>query len=215
MNKLFTVIYYTSNREDEVFEKKIRDRLWKAKGDLPLVSVSQKPIDFGTNVCIGEVGACEDNLFRQILIAAEVAKTPFVISTEADCLYPPDYFTFFTPPKLNDIYFINNVWMFYPHKKEFLFKGCSDCAQYAGREYLIQLLRSGMKGRPVWKQGEPKAIVYKRHSKKIVPFDLPIINIKTGHGMRPKTQVSSVQSYPESLPYFGSAVDLKKELFNV
>ena len=44
-----TVLYYTSNREGENFEIKVREIILENKGDLPLISVSQKPIDFGKN----------------------------------------------------------------------------------------------------------------------------------------------------------------------
>jgi len=48
MNK--TILYYTSNHEDPVFEQKIIDSLLENCGNLPIVSVSQKPIKLGQNV---------------------------------------------------------------------------------------------------------------------------------------------------------------------
>ena len=65
---LFTIIYYTSNKEDEAFEGKTRKKLLEVCGDIPIISVSQKPIDFGKNICVGDVGACDANLYRQIQI---------------------------------------------------------------------------------------------------------------------------------------------------
>ncbi|KKT37762.1 MAG: hypothetical protein UW26_C0025G0001, partial [Candidatus Collierbacteria bacterium GW2011_GWF1_44_12] len=53
MKNQVTVLYYTSNREDEKFETRIRKNLLKNCGDLPIVSVSQKPIDLGRNICVG------------------------------------------------------------------------------------------------------------------------------------------------------------------
>ena len=41
-----TIIYYTSNREDPSFEEKIRANILKEKGDILVISVSQKPINF-------------------------------------------------------------------------------------------------------------------------------------------------------------------------
>ena len=49
-----TIIYYTSNRKGERFEKKIRDNILNVCDGMPIVSVSQKPIDFGKNICVGE-----------------------------------------------------------------------------------------------------------------------------------------------------------------
>src|SRR3990167_9323101 len=111
MNGLFTIVYYTSNREDEAFEKKIRDNLLKVCGDIPIISVSHKPIDLGINICVGVQETCNYNLFRQIQTGCKLATTPFIISAEADCLYPPDYFQFI-PPEPNKCYKCTNVYVF-------------------------------------------------------------------------------------------------------
>jgi hypothetical protein len=47
--EMVTILYYTSNREDESFEKKIQENILK-QTDLPIISVSQKPINFGKNI---------------------------------------------------------------------------------------------------------------------------------------------------------------------
>lgn len=60
-----TVLYYTSNREGENFEGRVREIILKNKGNLPLISVSQKPIDFGKNIVVGDHGASGFNMFRQ------------------------------------------------------------------------------------------------------------------------------------------------------
>ena len=46
------IIYYTSSREDPKFEKMVQDNILSVT-DLPIISVSQKPIDFGKNICVG------------------------------------------------------------------------------------------------------------------------------------------------------------------
>ena len=51
-----TMIYYTANTEDPALENNVRNFLVKQANGIPIVSVSQKPIDFGTNICVGEVG---------------------------------------------------------------------------------------------------------------------------------------------------------------
>ena len=62
-----TIIYYTSNQEGSLFEEKIRENILKHKGNLPIISVSQKPMGFGKNICVGDVGHSYLNEFRQIL----------------------------------------------------------------------------------------------------------------------------------------------------
>lgn len=75
---------------------------------MPLVSISQYPMDFGENHII-----CEERsvltMFKQIVIGLKELCTDFVFMLEHDVLYHPSHFDF-TPPK-NDIYYFNtNVW---------------------------------------------------------------------------------------------------------
>ena len=90
-----TIIYYTSNYLDEtnpVFLKHTQDILLKAAGDLPIISVSQKPINFGLNHCIGDIGRSHLNIYRQILIGCINAKTKYVALAEDDILYSKEHF---------------------------------------------------------------------------------------------------------------------------
>lgn len=90
-----TIIYYTSNREKPEFETKIQKNLFSVIGDTPLISISQQPIDFGENICVGNVGTSDHNIYRQIQLECLKAKTKYVCTAKADCLYPPtEYFNF-------------------------------------------------------------------------------------------------------------------------
>jgi len=97
------VIYISSNREKPEFEEKIIKDMLSKKGDLPVFSVSQKPMDLGTNKCVGDVGTSGFNFCRQLEMVIEMADVDYVVSCEADCLYSPDYFKF-VPPKLDRVY---------------------------------------------------------------------------------------------------------------
>ena len=68
MKKNTTILYYTTNMEDPAFEEKVRQNILIHCGYMPIVSVSHKPIDFGTNICVGDVGASGFNMFRQVQI---------------------------------------------------------------------------------------------------------------------------------------------------
>src|SRR4030042_1521512 len=118
-----TILYYTSNREKPYFEKRIQGNLLKVCGDVPIISISQKPIDLGTNICVGDVGASGFNMFRQVQIGCEHAKTKFVISAEADCLYPPDYFQF-VPERDDRCYRNSHLYVMHDTRDYFFFKGC-------------------------------------------------------------------------------------------
>jgi hypothetical protein len=202
-----TIIYYTSNKEDPEFEKRVQENLLQVSGGLPIISVSQKPIDLGTNICVGDVGVSGFNMFRQVQIACEAAKTPFVISAEADCLYPPDYFEFI-PPRLDMPYRDQNLYVM-PDKRDFFFlkKEGATHAQIVGREFYLKILNKLFEGAPKWSI-EEKNFPKERHGKADV-FDQilywkspnPVFQIKTHKGMRYYTH--SDRTPITSLPYWG------------
>ena len=216
---LLTVIYYTSNREDEAFEGKIRSKLLEVIGDLPLISVSQKPIDFGTNICVGDVGISNQNVFRQFQLGAKHAKTPFVIAAESDCLYPREYFDYI-PENVNQCCRYDNVWIMYKNSTAgFVRKEYSECAQVWGREMLIKHYDKRLKGRGMWnpvlEHGRAVPLLFKRRSWIFFHGDIPVVNIKTTDGMHRYTGVIANQDPRgvKKLPFWGTAKKLRKEIF--
>lgn len=203
-----TIIYYTSNREDPEFEKRVQENLLKVCSGLPIISVSQKPINLGTNICVGDVGVSGFNMFRQVQIACEAAKTKFVISAEADCLYPPDYFKFI-PPRIDACYRNSNLYVM-PDRRDYFFykKGGATHAQIVGREFYLQVLKKLFKGAPKWSP-EEKNFPKERWGKADVFDEIlywkgknPVFQIKTHKGMRYYTH--SDRTPIPSLPYWGS-----------
>lgn len=91
---MLTIVYITGNHEDDQFENKIIGKLVEVAGEHPIVSVSQKPIGLGHNICVGEVGASYRNATLQLLKGVEHASTDYVAVAESDQLYPPGYFDF-------------------------------------------------------------------------------------------------------------------------
>ena len=85
-----TLLYYTCNLVEERFANNIRSALLQF--GLPIISISHKPIDFGTNICVGEIGASIYNIYKQVLIGAKKAKTEFVACCEDDALYNSEHF---------------------------------------------------------------------------------------------------------------------------
>ena len=92
MIKNLTILYYTSNLKNELFAERIREHLLKTIGNTPLISVSQKPLKFGQNICVGDIGRSFSNVYRQILTGCKAAKTDYVGLAEDDTLYPPLHF---------------------------------------------------------------------------------------------------------------------------
>lgn len=209
-----TVIYYTSNREDPAFETRVRQNLLKVSGGLPIISVSQKPIKLGKNICVGDVGASGFNMFRQVQIACETAATPFVISAEADCLYPPDYFEFI-PPRLDACYRNSNLYVM-PDRRDFFFykKEGATHAQIVGREFYLKVLKKLFKGAPKWNT-EEKNFPKERWGKADVFDEIlywqtknPVFQIKTHKGMRYYTHSDRIPI--PSLPYWGEGEKVRR-----
>jgi hypothetical protein len=224
---LATIIYYTSNQENEVFENNIRRKLLEVCGDLPIISVSQKPIDFGTNICVGDVGVNDDNLYRQIQMGCNAAKTPFVISAEADELYPPEYFDFI-PPDMHEVYDYLNIWVLKEWQNHYYRKDKTEGARVVSREHYLKLLDVALKGLPEWNHTyskdfksvkehcKMKLVIHPTHCQRFGTLeDTPVVSIKTSRGMRKYSSMVQGTSLASELPRWGTPANLLKELYEV
>jgi hypothetical protein len=212
-----TVLYYTANTEPETFAVKVRDRLRTAAGALPIISVSQVPVDLGENICVGERGAAYANEYRQILIGAKAARTEWVLSAEADFLYPPGYFSFAPPADGPDLWRYDPVyiiWRSRAYAPGFRRKISSEGAQWARREPLVRRLERCFEGQPEWRSPNDdwRVKVYgKREWGTFGDPAQPAVSVKSGHGMRPSTKVQA--EHVQELPIWGRADALRRELF--
>lgn len=219
MKDKITIVYCTANREDESFENKCRDILVKNSNGLPIISVSQKPLDFGKNICVGWHDACDHNQFRQTLMGIEEAKTEFILIAESDCLYPPEYFSFI-PPTKNHCYRYSNLWVMWKwigivSKGLYWRKRFSDCAQICGREFYLKSLGKIFEGRPVWgKSGETQfPHAFESGVDYYWETQNPVLNIKTEASQRSRTGIMKEIKPVNYLPYWGKAQTLREKLF--
>ena len=103
-----TLLYYTANKIPEKFAKNIREHLlWSSKGK-PIISISQQPMDFGKEN-IHAIGLVPNmyNIYIQIVMGAEKAKTKYVACCEDDVLYCQEHFDF--EPTERAFYYNNSV----------------------------------------------------------------------------------------------------------
>lgn len=221
LKNLLTVLYYTSNRERPEFEEKIIKNLLMQCGDLPIVSVSQKPLVLGKNICVGNVGLSYFNAWRQILIGVKEVKTPYIIFAESDFLYPREYFTFIPPKK--GLYFYNNIYIVYKdasisgsYRKKLL----SDGAQICDKDLLMKEFERLFKGRPDWNNSQKNHYDDSPFGREDFPFEYfsgntPCISFKTGNGVQ---KYASVLSGPGTrklmLPFWGHISTLRAEYFS-
>ena len=226
LKDLITIFYCSSNREKPEFEQRIRDNILKNCGDLPIISVTQKPINFGTNICVGEdVGVSGFNFFRQSLIALEHIKTPFALSCEADCLYPPDYFQFL-PEKLDKCYRNKNLYVMGQHRTYFYKKeeGATH-AQIVGTEFYRKTLEKLFEGEPEWDYKEeqknfPKEKfrakgddVFRKEDIEMYETENPVVQIKTSQSMRHYTNSDRIPRH--DIPYWGSGREFRKKFYEL
>ena len=100
----------------EDFAEKVRKELLKSIGDLPLISISKKPLDFGQNILDLEQHRSVTNIYKQILNATEKVETPYVALCEDDSLYPPAHFFTFRP-KSNEFAYNLTRWNLFTWSK--------------------------------------------------------------------------------------------------
>lgn len=102
------IVYYTDNLADEKIATAVRKQLLKCMKSKHIVSVSLKPIDFGTNIVVeAERGFL--TMARQILSGLEASHADVIFLCEHDVLYHPSHFDFL--PDKDDIYYYNtNIW---------------------------------------------------------------------------------------------------------
>jgi hypothetical protein len=142
------------------------------------------------------------------------AKTEFVISAEADCLYPPDYFTY-RPPTNDKCYRNSNLYVMPDYRDYFFYKeeGATH-AQIIGREYYLNRLNHLFRGAPQWSPEEKN--FPKERWKKVDVFNEiehyrtlnSVFQIKTHKGMRYYTR--SDRTPILSLPYWGDGKTIRK-----
>ena len=101
-----TIIYYTDNNLEPWFEKRVQRELIKAAEGKRIISVSQKPLDFGENICLPNIGRSHHSLFFQTMKGVEAADTKYIALAEHDCFYTPEHFNWIPP---DDEYFYYNV----------------------------------------------------------------------------------------------------------
>jgi hypothetical protein len=132
------IVYYTDNRCEETVLIAVQKQLKSC--NLPIVSVSLKPIEFGENfVFKGERGRL--TMFKQILTGLENSKADIIFFTEHDVLYHPSHFEF-VPTRKDRFYYNENRWRVDLETGQALFYLCpSTSGLCAYRDLLVEYYR--------------------------------------------------------------------------
>jgi hypothetical protein len=105
-----TIIHITDNSLDPKLAAFCRNMLVSAAHDIPIISVSQRPIDLGTNICVGDIGRNWISLYNQLLAGISAATTPWVAICEHDCLYSHEHLSH-QPPDPGVFWYNSNCWL--------------------------------------------------------------------------------------------------------
>jgi len=105
-----TIIHLTDNSLDEKIASRCREILVREAGENPIISVSQEPIELGTNICVGKIGRSWLSLYKQQLEGLHAATTEFIAIAEHDCMYTNEHFSW-VPPRDDTFYYNVNCWL--------------------------------------------------------------------------------------------------------
>jgi len=108
------IIYYTDNKLGEPIFSIVQKQILNS--NLPIVSVSLSPINFGKNFVL-DLPPGYIAMISQITKALEEIHTDYVFFCEHDVLYPVSHF-YFTPPRDDIFYYNASVWRWdYPNDR--------------------------------------------------------------------------------------------------
>jgi hypothetical protein len=197
-------VYYTSNADHPSLEEYVRDLIVRNSGGLPIISVSHKPIDFGHNIVVGDIGRSTENIFMQLEIGTERAKTKYVAVCEADFLLPRGFFTY--RPKNDKVYCWPKegyiTWTKQPHK--YYPMVLDDLVGIVGREHLLLILKDLRKG-----VREKRRIrnAIRRTGDAVFAEVGPVVTLKTRRQMH-RTHPFDRHNPVHEIPVWGKAKDV-------
>lgn len=99
------LVYYTDNHGDAFLLETCRKQLLRCVEEhgYPIVSVSHRPLDFGTNFVMN-LERSVHSIFRQMLKGTQESTADIIFFVEHDMLYHPSHFDF-TPERKDTFYY--------------------------------------------------------------------------------------------------------------
>lgn len=213
-----TVLYYTDSQLAEPLASACRKHLQQSASGYPIVSVSQKPLDFGRNICVGELGRSFENIYKQILAGLREVSTPYVALAEHDCLYTPEHWQHRSPGKFA---YNMNRWAMHTDMGMFSWRNRGCLSQLI---VPTALLKKNIEGRLLvgWKK-------VKRHTREwfepglndsalgmatepMEKFKTTTPNIDINHGRNFSGKKLLGDTTARSIPGWGTSMDIERTL---
>lgn len=139
------IVYYTDNRCSSTILRAVQNQILKSFDPSDVMSVSLKPIEFGTNISFPTLQRGVLTMFKQILAGVEDSKCDIVFLAEHDVLYHPSHYVF-EPPKKDTFYYDENRWFVDAKTGHALFyHACSTSMLCAYKDLLVEHYRARVK----------------------------------------------------------------------
>ena len=135
-----TIVYYTDGSLAPASAAAGRRHLSESSaraGAYSLISVSQKPLSFGRNICVGPQPRAFRTIVHQIVTGLAAATTEYVALCEHDTFYPPSHFDL-RPPADYDLVVNQHRHRAFPRDGRFcLFRGGRSMQLIVGRRVVL------------------------------------------------------------------------------
>ena len=211
-----TILYYTANRVSDYFANNVRQNIVESSDGAPIISISHQPIDFGHNVWIPGLEVGTYNIYKQILIGAMMAQTPYIGCAEDDSLYTLEHFSF--RPPMDQFAYNTHRYQVDP-EIYFLRRRASMCMCVAPTELLVETLcqrfakfprflsRSecggwGEPGRKEHQLGLPRPALVTYET------DVPTLTFNHRQSTGGRRKMLESDTLTDTLPHWGSVTDL-------
>jgi glycosyltransferase involved in cell wall biosynthesis/predicted O-methyltransferase YrrM len=172
------IVYYTDHHVDEALARAVRKNLSRVAANIPIISVSQRPLKFGQNICVGEKPRSNRSIYEQILAGLEAAAPGSVIYLcEHDVAYCPAHFAH-VPEVKDRIEYNQNRYYYAPGRTDYLpARGKWALSQLvAYREYLMAQVKKALD--PAG--GEPSSELYRGVRTHRYESERPNVDIRHG-----------------------------------
>lgn len=211
-----TVLFLTVNRVPDQWAEYQKSVLLEAIGNTPIITISKKPLDWGTNL-IQEGEPSVQNIYEQILRGARLATTPYIAIAEDDTLYHKDHFMF--RPPLDMYAFEGHRWgLFTWGTPTFYWSDrISNGAMIAPREMAIKALEERFEKYPennLGELGKEKGTTINRRKSMIYYSTISMIYLSHAGSLDPletnrRKKMGMVQAY--RIPYWGEAKEVARK----
>lgn len=105
-----TILYLTDNSLEPVLFHRCQELLMEQAQGIPIVSVSQQPLDFGINICLGPIGRSWLSLYKQMLAGLNAIETEWIVIAEHDCIYHKSHLHY-QPNDAGVFWYNHNCWL--------------------------------------------------------------------------------------------------------